>query len=398
MQPPATLKALADPIYEAFYGLREQPFSISTDPRFLFLSAAHRRAYEDLRAGLLRGESLLLLTGETGSGKTTLIRGIIGSLGGSTFASFIHQPYMNGREMLRLVLRDFGLVSREELRRGMLADADAPQLLDALEGFLRSLVPLESRAVVVMDEAQSLSPALLDEVRMLTAFERDGRRLIQVVLCGQPTLLATLRTEPMYALNERITRRVALTPLAADEVEAYIKHRLSIAGGADAVTFRPEAARLIAELSRGLPRRINVLCDRTLQEGRVEGAMVIGPDLVKRAAKALAGAAIPETTAKPSDPDAIAAPRRTLPIELPAARSSKRWWMAAGLAVVVALAAAGAYWLYANSAAHPQTLNVPALPASPPLPAGLIPTPRPPSDAEVVELARTAALAGPERR
>jgi general secretion pathway protein A len=397
VQPPATLKALADPIYEAFYGLREQPFSISTDPRFLFLSAAHRRAYEDLRAGLLRGESLLLLTGETGSGKTTLIRGVVSSLGGSTFASFIHQPYMNGREMLRLVLRDFGLVSREELRRGMLADADAPQLLDALEGFLRSLVPLDSRAVVVMDEAQSLSPTLLDEVRMLTAFERDGRRLIQVVLCGQPTLLNTLRTEPMYALNERITRRVALTPLAADEVEAYIKHRLDVAGGAEAVTFRPEAARLIAELSRGLPRRINVLCDRTLQEGRVDGAMVIGPDLVKRAAKALAGAsaAVPDAAAKPADPDVIVTPRRGLAIERDAARGSRAKWIVAGIVLVLAVAATIAYFLYADAASSPGSLNMPALPDAPPTSVDASPAPPAmPTDADLAEIARGAWLAG----
>ncbi len=146
-----------------------------------------------------------------------------------------------------------------------------PQLLDALEGFLRSLISIESRAVVVIDEAQSLSPALLDEVRMLTAFERDGRRLIQLMLCGQPTLLNTLKTEPMYALNERITRRVALTPLSREEVEQYIQHRLAVAGSTEAVVFQHEATRLIAELSRGLPRRVNVLCDRTLQEGRVDG-------------------------------------------------------------------------------------------------------------------------------
>ena len=290
MQPLESLSSLAEPIYETFYGLKEQPFAISTDPKFLFLSAPHRRAYEELLNGLVRDESVLLLTGETGSGKTTLCRAVIGALGDRTFSSILHQPYMTGPEMLRLILRDFGLVSREELRRGVLASADVPQLLDALEGFLRSLVSIDSRAVVVIDEAQSLSPTLLDEVRMLTAFERDGRRLVQIVLCGQPMLLNTLKTEPMYALNERITRRVGLTPLSKEEVEHYIHHRLAVAGGAEAVTFTPDALRLIAELSRGLPRRVNVLCDRTLQEGRVDSERSIGADLVKRAAKSLAGA------------------------------------------------------------------------------------------------------------
>ena len=113
---------------------------------------------------------------------------------------------------------------------------------------------------------------------------------MQIVLCGQPMLLSTLKPEPMYALNERITRRVALTPLSPAEVESYIYHRLAIAGGADAVSFQPDAMKLITELSRGLPRRINVLCDRTLQEGRMISATSITSDIVKRAARSLAGA------------------------------------------------------------------------------------------------------------
>jgi general secretion pathway protein A len=362
VQPLESLDALADPIYEAFYGLKEQPFAISTDPKFLFLSAPHRRAYDELRTGLLRDESLLLLTGETGSGKTTLCRGVIGSLGDRTFSSILHQPYMTGPEMLRLILRDFGLVSREELRRGVLAGADVPQLLDVLESFLRSLVSIDSRAIVVLDEAQSLSPTLLDEVRMLTAFERDGKRLVQIVMCGQPMLLNTLKTEPMYALNERITRRVALMPLSSDEVEAYINHRLAVAGGQEKVTFQPEAVRLIAELSRGLPRRVNVLCDRTLQEGRIQGAMSISAALVKRAAKALAGqhpaggGAVLGTEADASSTDAP-------PIDILPEASSRRTWMIAAAVGGIVLAGVAAYHLYARSVLADVT--VPPTPESP---------------------------------
>ena len=155
MQPPDSLKSLSDPIYETFYGLKEQPFAISTDPKFLFLSAPHRRAYDDLMHGITRDESLLLLTGETGSGKTTLCRAIIAALGERTFSSVLHQPYMTGPEMLRLMLRDFGMVSREDLRRGALAVADVPHLMEVVESFLRSLAAIQSRAIVVIDEAQS---------------------------------------------------------------------------------------------------------------------------------------------------------------------------------------------------------------------------------------------------
>jgi type II secretory pathway predicted ATPase ExeA len=202
---------------------------------------------------------LLLLCGETGTGKTTLCRGVLEALGDRTFSAIILNPYMTGAEVLRVVLRDFGFISREEIRRGAFAHADAPQLLDALEGFLHALLPLDAHAIVVIDEAQSLAPQVLDQIRRLTAFEDEGRRLVQVVLVGQPTLLNTLKTEPLYALNERITRRAMLTPLERSEVESYIQHRLEIAGAGEAVSFDPEAARLVADLSRGLPRRVNVI-------------------------------------------------------------------------------------------------------------------------------------------
>ena len=357
MQPPDSLKSLSDPIYEKFYGLKEQPFAISTDPKFLFLSAPHRRAYDELMHGISRDESLMLLTGETGSGKTTLCRALVSTMGDRTFSSILHQPYMTGPEMLKLILRDFGMVSKEELRRGALAGADVPHLMEVLETFLASLAAVNARAIVVIDEAQSLSPTLLDEVRMLTAFERDGKRLVQIILCGQPMLLNTLKTEPMYALNERITRRVALTPLSDPEVEAYIYHRLSIAGGGGKIGFEPDALRLIADLSRGLPRRVNVLADRTLQEGRVEGAARITAAIVKRAARALAGAqaaaneAADGQLAETESADTIDLSSDALSLAIGTERTDDRrfqlWIVAAALTV---LAGAGGYWYWGNQA------------------------------------------------
>ncbi len=297
MQPPPSPNALGEPLYEVFYGLREQPFALTTDPRFLYLSAAHRRAFDDLLTGLRRREGVMLLTGETGTGKTTLARAVVDALGHRTFSALILNPYMSDAEVLRVVLRDFGLVTREEIRRGALAKADVPQMLDALEGFLRSLVPLDSYAVIIIDEAQSLAPRVLDQIRVLGAYEQDGRRLLQIVLVGQPTLATTLRTESMRALNERISRRAALGPLQPNEVDGYIRHRLAIAGGRDSVTFSPDSVALVADLSHGLPRRINLLCDRALEEGRVSGANVIGPELVRRAASAVGSGAPPEEAA-----------------------------------------------------------------------------------------------------
>jgi general secretion pathway protein A len=303
VQPPASLKALGDPIYEVFYGLTEQPFAITTDPRFFYLSASHQRAFTELLNGLRRRESLLMLTGDTGTGKTTLCRAVLHALGDRTFSAIILNPYMTGAEVLRIVLRDFGLVSHEELRRGGLAAADVAQLLDTLEGFLRALVPLGSHAVLVLDEAQSLTPAVLDQIRMLTGLEYQGHKLLQVVLCGQPGLLQTIKADGLLALNERITRRVELTALPPEDIPGYIQHRLGVAGGAHSVRFDAAAMQTVSDLSRGLPRRINVLCDRALQEGRVEGVNVITADLVKRAARALAGVHEPlSVVAEPARP------------------------------------------------------------------------------------------------
>ncbi|MEO8482724.1 MAG: AAA family ATPase [Acidobacteriota bacterium] len=399
VQPPASLKALGDPIYEAFYGLTEQPFAITTDPRFFYLSASHQRAFSELLNGLRRRESMMLLTGDSGTGKTTLCRAVLQTLGERTFSAMILNPYMAGAEVLRIVLRDFGLVSNEDLRRGALASADVPQLLDTLEGFLKSLMPLGSHAVIVMDEAQSLAPAILDQIRLLTALEHNRQRLVQVVLCGQPGLLNTLKAEPLHALNERITRRVELSPLPLDEIPAYIEHRLGVAGGLESIRFDPAAALAIAELSRGLPRRVNVLCDRALQEGRIEGASVITPDLVKRAARALAGVHDP-TPVAPSEPvirvvppaapdlttsDGLAeaamteatlaaAPTRELSFGQALEKPPSKIFRAMLAAVAAVAVVGGSYWMYAWSAGTPDT----AVPSPPAGPASLVkPAPKP---------------------
>ncbi len=379
MQPPASAQSLADPIYEVFYGLIEQPFAITTDPKFMYFSASHQLAYNELLNGMRRREGLYLLTGETGTGKTTLSRAVVQALGPKTFSAMILNPYMSGAEVFRMVLRDFGLVTHEELRRGVLAQADVPQLLDTLEGFLRSLLPLGSTAVIVLDEAQSVSPQTLDQLRLLTALEEDNRRMVQLMLCGQPSLLQTLTTGPLMALNERITRRLVLSPLTPEEVETYIEHRLAVAGGAEAVSFDSGASRLVAELSHGLPRRINVLCDRALQEGRIDGAHVITKDLVKRAARAVAGAhdGTAAASGRPARRQASEkdSPNPWVRDAAPAPRPWWRRWLAFGGTVVAMTGALAAWYGYE---AH-RTLSasvIPDAPAAPVKVVGAIPGPR----------------------
>ena len=304
MQPPPSPESFNEPLYEAFYGLREQPFSLTTDPRFLYLSQQHRRAFDELLTGLRRHEGLLLLTGDTGTGKTTLCRAVIDALGHRTFSALILNPYMSDAEVLRTILREFGLVTRDDIRKGAFEHADVPQLLDTLDSFLRSLVPLNSYAVVIIDEAQSLSPKVLDQIRVLGSMEQDGRRLLQIVLVGQPGLIDALRSDAMRALADRISRRSALEPLLARDVNAYVAHRLQIAGGKDLVNFDADAMARVADLSDGLPRRINLLCDRALELGRIAGVTTIGAPLITQAAKAIAGGKIDQALQAPA-----AAPR-----------------------------------------------------------------------------------------
>ena len=340
---------LGAPLYEAFYGLREQPFALSTDPRFLFLSSSHRLAYEELLAGLRRREGILVLTGETGSGKTTLTRAVLEALGPRTFSAIVLNPYMSGAEVVRVVLRDFNLVSRDDVRRGAFSNADMPQLLDTLEQFLRSLPPLDAQAVLVIDEAQSLSPEVLDQVRMLGSYEQDGQRLLQIVLCGQPNLIHTLEQDSMKALHDRVSRRAQIWPLPASEVESYIRHRLSIAGKPDAVRFEPDAIRLLGNLSHGSPRRLNLLCDRALEEGRAAGTSVISADLVRRLAPDASESA-PDLVVVQDHAERTETP---VPVEAPASgwRRPAVWLAAAG--VVLAAAMGVGYWGWSIASADP---------------------------------------------
>ena len=319
MQPPPSPESFNEPLYEAFYGLREQPFSLTTDPRFLYLSHQHRRAFDELLTGLRRHEGLLLLTGDTGTGKTTLCRAVIDALGHRTFSALILNPYMSDAEVLRTILREFGLVTREDIRKGAFEHADVPQLLDTLESFLRSLVPLNSYAVVIIDEAQSLSAKVLDQIRVLGSLEQDGRRLLQIVLVGQPSLIDTLRGDSMRALADRVSRRTALEPLPPSDVTAYVAHRLQIAGGKDAVKFDPDALARIADLSDGLPRRINLLCDRALELGRIAGVTTIGAPLITQAAKSIAGARL-DAALQPAPPPPPAPATPAAPVVIKAAR------------------------------------------------------------------------------
>ena len=346
--------------YERFFGLREQPFALTTDPRFHYKTASHSAAFDELKQGLERGEGFLLLTGETGMGKTTLSRAVIDALGGRTFSAIVTNPAVADAELLRVVLRDFGVVSREEMRRGRFEKADAQHLLETLDSFLRSLAPLGARAVLVIDEAQGLSPRTLEQLRVLGNMEASGRRLLQIILAGQRRLETTLAADDLTQLNQRVSRRVRLEPMTRDEVEQYISYRLQVAGGESQVVFTPDAIALVHRHSGGVPRVVNLLCDRALEEARGDGAATVAAAHIRRAAKTQA--------------DVIATAggnaRETRP------RRVWRWLL---LILLLALLGAAGYAAYYAWKLEQTPVQTPAAPAAPVLGPGVIATPPPPA-------------------
>ena len=302
--------------YEAHYGLAEKPFSLFADPRFLYRGRVHGPAFDDLLAAIRRREGLIVLTGDIGVGKTTLCRSAIEHLDRKTFSAFVPDPFMSREDLLKTLLIDFGVVSADELGHGRLAAASRLELSYVLREFLDSLVSLDAVAVVIIDEAQNLSLPMLEEVRILS--EPVGReKLLQVVLVGQLELEAQLKLPQMRQLDQRVAMRCRLESLSEHEVAGYIKHRLSIAGGASTrASFTDSAIRAVHEVAHGVPRVINLLCDRTLHESWLEGGGHADVFHVLRAARWLGLSSAdphqpeaPAVTATPVEPVAVHAGR-----------------------------------------------------------------------------------------
>lgn len=273
-------------MYEEFYGFAQSPFSLAPDPRFLYLSQSHDDAIRDLLQAIRRREGFLVLTGEIGTGKTTLCRALMGQLDATIFTSLILDPFVSVEDLLKQMLLDFGVVSRDGLRSGRLSNATKHELIGALHEFLLSLVPLKATSVLIIDEAQNLSPPVLEQIRLLSNLETNSTKLLQIVLVGQLGLLQTLGESEIQQLNQRVSLRAVLTPLTRPALEAYVTHRLAVADGG-AVIFNHAALDALYRYSAGVPRVINLLCDRALMAGAQTGASEITPAIVDRAAKVL---------------------------------------------------------------------------------------------------------------
>jgi general secretion pathway protein A len=285
--------------YETFYGLRERPFSLSTNPKFLYQSAEYDRVAQRMLGAIGQRDPLVVVTGEIGMGKTTLCRALLEQLDRRTLTSVVTDPFASMAELQATLLVDFGVVSRDEAARGGLARASDAELSAALHDFLVSLAQLQAFAVVVIDEAQHLPAPVVDAIRMLVN-ALASERLMQVVLVGQPQLSATLvasTSSPPHptsasspsslsldAGNGRQAVTCTLGGLARDEMSGYVMHRLRVAGDRPRVDFDEGAIERLNVLSGGTPRIVNLLCDRALANGFAKAASTIDAELVDGAA------------------------------------------------------------------------------------------------------------------
>jgi general secretion pathway protein A len=274
-------------MYEDYYGFVEKPFSLTPDPKYLYKSESHANAFELLQYAIRRREGFVVVTGDIGTGKTTLCRAILEQLDRKTFTALVLNPFLSEEDLLRLILQDFGVVSRAEVKRGRLAGVSKQELIDTLNEFLLSLLPLRASALLIIDEAQHLPRQVLEQIRILSNLETDKDKLLQIVLVGQLNLKDVLRSPELRQLDQRVSIRYELRPLTQAETAAYVAHRLTIAGGGAAVSFTPRALELVHRCTAGIPRLINLLCDRALLGGYSQRSVRIVPDMVRKAAATL---------------------------------------------------------------------------------------------------------------
>jgi general secretion pathway protein A len=267
-------------VYLKYYGLREAPFTITPNPRFLFYSAKHREAFNHLLYGIRERKGFVQLTGEVGAGKTTLCRALLDKLGPEFSTALILNPTLNADQLMKAIALEFNLNVK-----GM----DRLETLAEINRFLLHQVEQNKETVLIIDEAQDLPKELLEEVRLLSNLETDERKLLQIVLMGQPELRDRLNDYSLRQLRQRITVRFHLHPLRRTEIGQYIHHRLQVSGANGAPYFSTPAVWQIYRYSRGIPRLVNALCDKCLLAGFVEQRDKIDYQIVRRAIRELEG-------------------------------------------------------------------------------------------------------------
>jgi general secretion pathway protein A len=243
-------------MYSSYFGLKENPFNLCPDPKYLYLSPQHREALNHLIYGITERKGFIVLTGDVGTGKTTICRSLLATLDDSIESALIFNSHISDIELLETINQEFGIpIDGEERTK--------KRYIDALNEFLLRNFAAAKNVILLVDEAQNLSHKVLEQIRMLSNLETIQEKLIQIVLIGQPELQDLLMLPSLRQLNERITVRYDLKPLEKKNVQNYIEHRLAVAGG-ERVKFEQRTYGLIYDHSRGIPRRINAICDRAL--------------------------------------------------------------------------------------------------------------------------------------
>jgi general secretion pathway protein A len=265
-------------MYEAFYGFREKPFNLTPDPKYLYLSEEHGEAFAHLEFGLKQRGGFVVITGEVGTGKTTLCRYFLERLDENTISAFILYPALSAVELLQSICEDLGIRSQ---------GTTGKEWVDILHRFLLESREAGKNIVLVIDESQNLDPEVLEQIRLISNLETTTEKLIQIVLIGQSELNDLLSQTGLRQLAQRVTARYHLQPLNRKETISYLRHRLEVAGGAGKVSFTARALRAIHRFSKGTPRLINLICDRTLLAGFVAGRREVDAKIVGRAAKEL---------------------------------------------------------------------------------------------------------------
>ena len=270
-------------MYDAFYNLKQKPFSVTSNPSFLFLSKSHKEALAHLIYGIKERVGFMEITGEVGTGKTTLCRALLNQLDKKTKTAFIFNSNVSEMQLMQTILEDLG-ISLDKKNRNKGA------LFSELNRFLIEQLTLGNNVVLIIDEAQNLSLKLLEQVRMLSNLESENEKLLQIVLVGQPELRDKLNLPTLRQLRQRIAVRYHIQVLERDEVPAYILHRLALAGANGAAPiFQEDALDEIYRYSTGIPRLINMLCNKALLTGFVLEKRCIDEEIIKQSILELEG-------------------------------------------------------------------------------------------------------------
>jgi general secretion pathway protein A len=263
-------------MYADYFGLKENPFSLSPEPRYLFLSEQHRDALNCLIYGIKEKKGFVLISGGIGLGKTTICRSLLASMDDSVETALIFNTAISELDLLETILGEYGIVIKNDT-------GNKKYYIDALNEFLLRNFAAGKTTVLLIDEAQNLSRGVLEQIRMLSNLETETEKLIQIILIGQPELANTLMLPALRQLNERITVRYDLKPFSPKEVSDYIHHRLAVAQGPGSIQFTGRALDLIYVFSEGIPRRINALCDRALLIAYTKNVSKIDRKIIKLA-------------------------------------------------------------------------------------------------------------------